>query len=90
MKVELLKDVMLPHTGTHEKANDQPYSTGVAGDVVEMDDNKAKAYIKKGLAKETEAKVTVKPGEDRKVKPSAGPTETKAPAGTITTETVKK
>lgn len=88
MKVELLKDVMLPFNGTQDKANDLPATTGLVGDVVEMDDVHAKAYIKKGLAKESEGKVTLKPGEDRKTKPAVGPTETKAPLA-ITTETVK-
>ena len=86
MKVELLKDVMLPFNGTRDKANDLPATTGVIGDVVEMDEVSAKAYIQKGYAKESDGKVTLKPGEDRKTK-TTGPTETKAP---ITTDSVKK
>lgn len=55
MFVELLKDVALPHNGTDKKAPTGPPVVGQIGQVVDLTEPQARAFLKRGLAKETEA-----------------------------------
>lgn len=55
MFVELLKDVALPHNGTDKKAPTGPPVVGEIGQVVDLTEPQARAFIKRGLAKETDA-----------------------------------
>lgn len=79
MKVKLLKDVALPHNGTKDTAPTGQPLVGAAGQVVELEDAQAKAYIKRHLATAVEASEAKqeKPAEARTTKPAKGPTETK-------------
>lgn len=107
MKVELLKDLMLPANGTKDRANVGEPVIASIGDVVEVIDTIGKDWVARGLAKASTAKPTIatvddgeggekhevlkapKPGSDRKTKIEVGATETKAPSGVVTSETLK-
>ncbi len=64
MKVELLKDVMLPANGTKDRPNVGEPVIGAPGDVVELVDTIAKDWVARGLAKKSEAAVTIETKED--------------------------
>jgi hypothetical protein len=94
MLVQLLKDVSLPHNGGKDTAPTGPPKVGSKGEVVDLDTRQAEAYIKRGLAvaaladaPATEAKEN-KEAAARKTK-VVGPSETKAPAGALTHDSVK-
>lgn len=90
MRVQLLKDVSLPHNGGKDTAPTGPPVVGNAGEVVEMEEHHAKAYIKRKLAVQAgqdapaDAKQN-KEAEARKAKPKPGPPENKV----LTHETIK-
>jgi hypothetical protein len=91
MKVELLKDVMLPANGTKDKPNVGEPVIAEVGDVVEVADAIGKDWVARGLAKKTDAAVTIDKTDDgeggekhvsvqpakRAKKIQVGPTETK-------------
>lgn len=70
MKVQLLKDVLV-----------SPVEVGMSGDIHELPDVTAKAYIKRKLAKEVgkEGEATTKPADPnkRQTKPAKDAPETK-------------
>lgn len=64
MKVELLKDVMLPANGTHDKPNVGELVIGEIGDVADVAEVVGKDWVARGIAKETTKAVTIDKEDD--------------------------
>jgi hypothetical protein len=101
MKIELLKDIMLPANGTKDKPNVGEPVIAEVGDVVEVADSIGKDWVERGLAKKSDAAVTIDKADDgeggekhvltakpaeRKKKVVIGAPETKPEAGTTETK----